>query len=117
MILTNKQILRKRMFDFDGKEGPRVGDYLIRLDGSITRLTYDWGDAIQTGGHQYGQYYLGEGYLSYSGGLDKAVPKANMVLESGTKPGKVWFFDKDVHRAHNAVEFEVPMRIYKEVIK
>ena len=115
MILSNVKILKNRMFGFDGREGPRVGDYLIRLDGSITRLTYDWGDAIQTGGDHYGQYYLGDDYLSYSGGLDESVAKENMEFTGEMKPGMVWFFDRDIRAAHNAVEFEVPMRIYKEI--
>ena len=38
-----------------------------------------------------------------------------MELTQETKPGKVWFFDKDVRTAHNGVEFMVDMRIYREI--
>ena len=113
----NNEILKNRMEAFNKKSGPRVGDYVYipsndpRIP-AYTRITHDWGDLLQTGGHEGSSYYLGIGSLSYSGGLDHGVNTADLIPTNETKPGSVWFFDKDIPSAGRGIYFSVPMRVF-----
>src|SRR5688572_21895990 len=67
---------------WDQREGPRVGDILripLALHNAyrLMRFSYDWGDDIQVsfGGSFYFDH---KGYVSFSGGLEPAIPKANL---------------------------------------
>jgi len=114
---TNEQILSDRMAAFNRRAGARVGDWL-KLDPpdprcpAYTRFTHDWGDSIQTGG-QDGSFYLGNGYLSYSGGLDPGISHGDLLLTDDVKEGSCWFFDGDMSGAGRGVGFRVPMRVFK----
>lgn len=109
--MTNEEILQNRTETYNNRPGARVGDFLKLPTGKFTRFTYSWDDHIQTGG-MGGSYYLGNGYLSYSGGLDPGVKKSDIVETDEKKDGLVWIFDKDEHRAHNAVHFKIEQRVF-----
>lgn len=108
----NNDILAKRTESFNKRQGPRVGDFLKCEEGFYTRFTHDWGDKIQTGG-MCGSYYLGDGYISHSGGLDSGVSKKDIILTQETKEGKIWFFKDDHHTAHNGIYFNIPFRVFQ----
>ncbi len=122
----NDTILKTRLAAFDARPGPRVGDYLqipkqkprqSRWWAKIpdfTRFTHHWGDSLQTGGQQFGSYYLTSGGgLSYSGGLDPGLALADIQPEPcGIRPGQVWFFDRDISGAGRGVNFMADMRIF-----
>lgn len=110
-----QQILAERMKKYDEIHGVRVGDWIETPNGRMTRATYDWGEEIQDGGGEYGQFYLGDGYISYSGGLDPGVRKDELVNTGKVKNGKVWFFKDDIWTAGNGIEFIVPFRVFKLV--
>lgn len=110
---TNEEILENRVALYNQRSGARVGDYLQLPHGELTRFTHDWGDSIQTGGSDGGSYYIGNGYLSYSGGLDSGVQKKDIRKTNKTKSGSVWFFDGDVSGANRGVYFNVEFRIFK----
>jgi len=114
----DRDILRKRVKLLNKRKGPRVGDYLRLPDGKITRITYIWSNSdgspysIQAGGGNYG-YYLGDGYVSYSGGLDPGFKMSKYTIKrSGTKPGHVWFFHNDWREADNSVNAVVRFRVF-----
>lgn len=111
---SNYKILAERVAAYNKKKGPRVGDWLRRKDGSMSRLTHDWGDSIQDGGGRYGRFYLGHGYLSYSGSLNPSVPVSKMVDTGDDKAGSVWFFKDNEVRAHNGIEADIMQRVYEE---
>lgn len=95
---------------------PRVGDYFLRLDGKISRFTYDWGDDIQDGGGNYGFHCFTDGLMSYSGGLDDAKPKDKMIRVMGkTKLGAAWCWFDNLSGARRAIYFQVPCAVYAEV--
>jgi hypothetical protein len=112
----NEQILQRRMEAFNRRAGARVGDFL-RLPQpdprcpEFTRFTHDWGDSIQTGGMD-GSFYLGHGFLSYSGGLDPGIAHTDLLPTTETKPGHVWFFDGDISGAGRGVSFSVLLRVF-----
>jgi|GEM_PF-5726157 len=111
----DEAILDKRFARFIARGGPAVGDYVIMPDGDYRRFTYDWGDDIQTtsGCGNESFYLTAGGAMDYSGGLDDAIPKAQLIHCEEYKPGTVWFFHHDDHRAHNGVYVQVPCRVYR----
>ena len=110
------EILDHRLSKWNENKGPRVGDWCLMLDGTERRFTHDWGDSIQTtyskqGG---GSFYLGDGYMSYSGSLDPAIQKDCFQLTRETRNARVWFFHHDFWGAGRGVEFTVPCRVYQQ---
>jgi len=111
--MTNEQIFNDRVEALNKITTPRVGDFLKLPYGLYTRFTHEWDDSIQTGGSEHGSYYLGDGYCSYSGGLDSGVKFKDIQPTSETKEGKVWFFDKNMSGADRGVDFKIPFRVYE----
>lgn len=109
---ANIWTLQENMEALNRHNGPRVGDFLIRPDGKPDRFTHLWDDHIQTGGIG-GSFYIGQGYISYSGGLEPGVKLADLHRVDGeSKMGSVWFFHKGHMRAHNSVSYLVPFRVF-----
>lgn len=97
------------------REGPRVGDYILHPDLTRTRFTHDWGDGIQAGGGN-GSYCIGkQGYLSYSGGLSKAIPKDKIEYAGYEAFAEVWFFRDGHVGAHRGIPATITARVYKEL--
>ncbi len=113
----NLSIRRTRTLLRDQVEGPRIGDFIGMEDGTLRRFTHDWDEAgLQvTSKGMAGSFYLGKGYLEYSGGLDPIVPLAHIQEVSGEKDGACWFFDHDIKGAGRGVDTHIPCRIFKEV--
>lgn len=112
----NAEILKQRLAAYARIPGPRVGDYLElqRPDPrcpEFTRFTYDWGEALQTGGLS-GSYYFGLGFMSYSGSLDPGIDKTDLIDTGRTRSGEFWFFDGDIRGAGRGVFFRAPFRIF-----
>ena len=112
----NQKILSDRANARRKLEGPQVGDY-IRLPnlhpklGKWTRITYDWGDHVQTGSG--GSFYVHwRGTMGYSGSLDPGLKKADLVETQETKDGRCWFFDKDLPGAGRGVECSMALRVW-----
>lgn len=110
-------ILAERIASWDARKGARVGDWCRMPDGELRRFTHDWGDELQTNTPQFGlgSFYFGDGYMSYSGALDPAVPRSQLRKTAETKPGVIWFFHHDHQRAHNGVYCEVSCRVFEVV--
>ena len=123
------EIVKKRVKAYDALEGPRVGDYIrpgspsgvgIIMPGiPYKRITHIWRDlgpgipdSIQTSLLE-GSFYLGDGYVSYSGGLDPGIPANLLKLTKEKKQGGVWFFHHNQQRGHNGVDFVIPFRVYE----
>ena len=116
----NEAILAMRIGAFDKIEGPRVGDWLDFLDGTSARIAHHWGDAVQpasgngdTGSFYLGSsFYLGGGLLSYSGGLEPGIRVERLTFVEKYRSGRLWFFDRDYHRAGGAVHFKAQFRVF-----
>lgn len=112
MKTDNEQILATRETEFNKIQGARVGDFLLMPNGEYTRFTHKWDDHIQTGGGGR-SFYLGHGYIDYSGGLDPGVKLADIEQTNETKAGFIWFFSNDIWKAHNGVNFKINFRVFK----
>ena len=124
-------IVAARAETYDTIRGPRVGDFVTFADGVTRRISHvwpaDWHDdgiaRIQTsdlpGGDEpcrSGSFYLGDGYISYSGGLHGSV-KADTLTETGDgesygTPGTIWIFHHDEWGAGRAVTRSMLFRAF-----
>lgn len=112
---VNQWLVNDRMRKHNEKPGIRIGDYILRKDNSLTRVTEDWGDRVQDGGYQHGRFYLTKnGNLRYSGSLWPPILKKNLIQTGGTMEGDIWIFHRDHWKAHNGVTFSVEFRIFME---
>jgi len=103
-------ILAERVTTLDKQTGPRVGDYVRFADGTVRRISYDWGDSLQTSAG--GSYYLGNGYVSMSGSLYSGVPAETLTDTGERKDGRVWFFHHDYHTAGGGIDVVTSFRVY-----
>lgn len=119
------EILAERIKAWDQRPGPRVGDFVRKVDGSLHRFTHHWGDGLQItwsenarkGADTYhcGSFYLGHGYVEFSGGLDPAIPVDKLVRTDEVRLGRFWFFHHNWTRAHNGVHCDAPCRVWQVV--
>lgn len=113
----NQTILAVRVQAWNARPGPRIGDKIIMLDGSIRRLAHDTGDDLQTTSKSAPtdqRYYLGHGYCSFSGTLGELIPK-NTIEDTGQiDHAPIWFFSHDQARAFNGVHATIPCRLYRQ---
>jgi hypothetical protein len=112
------EILAEREELFNQRSGPRVGDFLRVADGFL-RFTDDWGEDIQTtvGAkhpcHGDASFYLSDGYASFSGSLDKAIPKTDLHNTGETLEGSFWFFHHGYAGADCGVYFKMRCRVFE----
>lgn len=106
------ELTRKRLALMNQVEGPRVGDWVDFADGVSRRISYMWPDSVQTSNEGYG-FYLGPGYVSFSGTLYRGVPPDTLTPTGETREGRVWLFHHGHTQAHNGVETSAPFRVFK----
>jgi hypothetical protein len=107
----NQKILSDRQSAFLSDSTIKSGDFVRFVDGTLRRVSHVWTDArnkpdsIQTS--TGGSFYIGNGYMSFSGGLYSGVDFAQFTRTDETMHGRCWFFDHDHARAGGGVEVEV----------
>ena len=90
---------------------PRVGDFIQFADGVRHRVSAWWSSGPQTSA--VGSWHLGDGFQSFSGGLDPVVPIATLTLTNEKALAPVWLFaTESFPKAHSAFYASVPVRIY-----
>lgn len=105
------QIVAARLAALDEREGPRVGDFVIFADGVIRRFSHDWDEhGLQTS--DGGSWYLGDGYISFSGGLHPTIKRDTLTLAAEHRDAAVWIFHHDMAAAHRGVHVTVPLRVF-----
>lgn len=112
----DKALLVRKTTELDAIPGPRVGDYIVFADGVARRISHIWDwnvpeeVSIQTSTD--GSFYLGSGYMSFSGSLYSGVPGTSLTLTSERRKGSAWFFHHDHAQANNGVYVDVDCRVY-----
>lgn len=104
------ELLCQRATELDADPGPRCGDFVRFADGRMERVSHVWDAAVQTS--EGGSFYLGHGYVSFSGGLNPSIPAAELRRADEAQDGSCWFFHHDRFTAHNAVHATMPFRVY-----
>lgn len=109
----DQKILIERQAMFTARTEPKQGDFIRFADGSIKRMAHVWkyigeeSDIQPTAGRGDQSFYLGEGYMSFSGGLDSAIPAHKFTRTNETMPGWCWFFHHDWPKAHNGINVQI----------
>jgi hypothetical protein len=99
---------RYGLFQHDPK--PRCGDFVRFACGTLRRISHIWPDGVQTSAG--GDWYLGHGYVSFSGALYTSVPLSTLVRTDETREGRFWFFHHDRPGAGRGVGFCKDCRVY-----
>lgn len=100
------------MIALDEHTGPRVGDFVRFADDVLRRVSYIWPESgVQTSDE--GSFYLGKGYVSFSGSLYRCVPSATLTRTDEQRLGRIWTFHHNFPQAHHGVHTSVPFRIYR----
>lgn len=111
-------ILARRVALLDAIDKAKVGDFVRFADGEQRRISHiwDWDDGDpefpQAQTSDGGSYYLGDGYVSMSGGLYPPVHTNTLTDTGETKLGSVWFFHHDRSGAHRGVDTAIPFRVW-----
>lgn len=93
------------------------GDFITFACGTTRRVSYVWIDgdegvkAVQTS--DGGSWYLGDGYVSFSGALYTGVPFETLTDTGDTFDGDVWIFHHDHHCADNGVHSTTKFRVWR----
>lgn len=114
--------LRTCIEERDKIRGPRVGDYIFLLDGTIQRFSHDWGDSLQTS--EGGSFCLSsDGLVSFSGGLNPSIPK-NKIKETFVNysdatdyngmTGRFWIYYNGRLCHGSQTNVDLVCRVYKE---
>lgn len=114
----DRAILAERVTALTKISGPRCGDWLTLPDGTTARIAHHWGDTVQpsTGNGDTGSFYLGDAFADYSGGLEPGIPVERLQDTGESRDGRVWFFSRDMHMAHNGVHFTASFRVYRVTV-
>ena len=112
----DREMIDRYMAALDARTGPREGDFVVFAGGTTRRLSHIW--TFDSGAPEFiqtsdgGSFYLGDGYVSFSGGLHPGL-RADLFRPTGTtRLGWAWTFHHNQHRASNAVHFRVPFRLF-----
>lgn len=109
----NKEILAARQAYLDHRTGPGVGDFIVDGD-KVLRVAHHWGDSLQPTDGRFGaSFYLGDGYVDFSGGLDPAIPLERFVPTDETRMGRCWLFSDNSAEAHNGYYTQARFRVWK----
>lgn len=110
--VADAAMVAERMATLDAIEGIRVGDWVRFADGTMRRVSHHWGEEYGVQTSDGGSFYLGDGYVSFSGSLHPTVPLDSLTPTDEMADGWVWVFHHDMHRAHNGVDVLVPFRVF-----
>lgn len=115
---SDAELARKRLAVWNQIEGARVGDWVLMLDRTERRFTYDWGSELQTTckgpAAADASFYFYGSCMSFSGSLDRAIPRAGLVDTGELRNGSAWFFHHNQSGAHRGVYFTVPCRVFRQ---
>lgn len=114
----DQQIVAERLASRAALDRPLDGDWVDFAGGASQRISSVWGEATgDWGGVQTspgGSWHLHEsGGCSFSGSLDPVVPWHTLAPTDELRPGYVWIFHHDYMTAHNGIDVQVPLRVWR----
>lgn len=114
-------LLAKRIDARAKLQGPLVGDFVFMPgEEHPRRFTHDWIHDIQTtvgkahpcdGDASF--YFCAGGGAVFSGSLDRAILKKDLMDTGETREGGFWFFHHDHSGANRGVQCKAPCRVYR----
>lgn len=117
--VRNKELATAAEMAFNRRTGPRVGDFVHMLDGTLRRFTYDWHDGLQTtSGGQPGDasfFMNSTGYAEFSGSLDSIIPLHRIMPTPERRMGWFWMFDEGYSGGGRGRMYQVECRVYRQL--
>lgn len=116
--IENLEIIRTRIDARAKINEIAVGDVIEYKDGKRDRVTYIWEQdgQIQAGGGFNGGFYMNkDGYSSYSGSLSSGLHIDKLQATKDNAPAYFWFFSKDWTGGNRGIDFQCPVKIWKEI--
>jgi len=129
-IAKDAAIIAGRIAALDSIPGIRVGDFLRLkngqptqrghdrvINGDLARVAHDWGDSVQPSAERgpcARSFYLDDGEVSHSGGLESAIPITDFTRTGESVYGLIWIFHLDVMGGGRAVRAMIPFRVYEQ---
>ncbi len=109
----NRAILAHRQRLLDERLSIGVGDFVIAGDKTY-RVAHHWGDSLQLTDGRYGaSFFLGDGYLDFSGGLNPGIDISRFAATEERRHGSIWFFSQNSAEAHNGYRAEAVFRVWR----
>lgn len=109
----NVEILAQRQRYLDNREGIQAGDLIVSGE-KLLRVAHDWGDAVQLTDGRFGQsFYLGQDFVSFSGGLDPSIDKTRFRPTGRRENAAVWFFSENHHEANNGYHTRAKFAVWE----
>jgi hypothetical protein len=119
MDARDSEILRVRAAAFLARQQVKQGDFIRFANGTIRRVSHVWTDennqpdGVQTTMKDTGgSFYLGDGYMSYSGGMWPSIPANTLTRAVELMDGRAWFFHHDYSQAHNGIDVNIPCPVW-----
>lgn len=109
----DRDIIARRLAALDQDQGIHIGDYIDFADGVTRRLSHVWHDDYGVQTSDGGSFYLGDGFVEFSGSLHRPVPHRTLTSTGERRPGGIWVFHHDWHEAGNGVHDVIPFRVYR----
>lgn len=107
----DEELRQQKIAARDAKTGCRNGDYIIFPSGETRRVSYHWGDSVQTS--KGGSWYISTcGASGFSGGLYMAVPIDTLTDTGEIRDAEFWFFHHDQSGAGRGVYVQMPCRVF-----
>ena len=100
----------------------KSGDFVRFADGKILQVSHVWLDgndqpeAVQTSvshGHKDSSFYLGQGYMSFSGGLFSSIPASKFIRTREAMVSGAWFFHHDYACAGGGKQVQVILPVWE----
>jgi len=109
----NVVILAARQEQLDARHTIGVGDLVI--DGEKTyRVAHDWGESVQLTDGRFGaSFFLGDGYVDFSGGLNPSIEKSRLLPTDERLEAPVWFFSQNRTGGGNGYNTMATFRVWK----
>jgi len=110
----NLPILKQKENRYNRFKGIRIGDWLKdhktgkdEKNNPTLYQTTEEGDA--------GSFYLGDGYMSFSGSLNHGYETKLFKFRKlpYKRNGRVWFFKNRFATAHNGIEYPMKFRVFE----
>lgn len=117
----DQAILNERQNALNQRTEIKSGDFVRFADGTLRQVSHVWKDeneqpeGIQTStshGKGDSSFYLGKGYMSFSGGLFTSVPASTFTRSNETLTSGAWFFHHDYACAGGGIQVEVSLPLW-----
>lgn len=107
----DQEILQRKAALFAALLQPTVGDFVDFADGQTRRISHIWSDETFQNSES-GSFYLGNGYVSFSGALNSSLPNASLTLTEERRNGWFWFFHHNLTCAGGGRDVQIPCRVW-----